>query len=511
MATGPSPASSLRRRRGTRRWLWIVSVLLLIGAVGAVWFIFAGNDDEGDAAPAPALAFSDVIVTDLTEVTTFDGTLGFDEGDPVVAARAGTLTAAAAPGAVITEGGVLYEVNAEPVVLLAGELTAWREMGLIPQLEQLTTPAAGTLTWIAGEGEVIEQGDVLMRVDDRPVIMLYGDVSAYRALRRNVAGRDVTQLKSALTALGFDPDGTLDAADDEFTADLEDVVVAWQEATGADDDGQVELGEVLFAPGPFTIDAALVAAGSRVGGGPVARVFFETEGTSGDDVRALQQALLRLGYDAEGTLAASGAFDEATAIAVRAWQEAAGMDADGVVGPAEVVFLPRAVRISDRLVEPGAALNIGFAVLGTSTDESVVTVDLPAADQGVLDEGDRVVIVLPDDTEIGGQVQSKAETASVSPQGDATFEVVIVLDDASAAAGLDQAPVEVEVITDRADGVMAVPVTALLALAEGGYAVQVEQANGSTRLVAVDAGMYADGLVEVSSPDLSPGDRVVAP
>ncbi len=150
-------------------------------------------------------------------------------------------------------------------------------------------------------------------------------------------------------------------------------------------------------------------------------------------------------------------------------------------------------------------------MLATSSSESVVTVALPAADQALLEEGDRVVIVLPDDTEVGGTVTFKAETATTGAQGQATFEVVIDLDDLSAAAGLDQAPVEVEVITDRADGVMTVPVTALLALAEGGYAVEVEQADGTTRLVAVDPGMYADGLVEIRSDGVRPGDRVVAP
>ena len=80
-----------------------------------------------------------------------------------------------------------------------------------------------------------------------------------------------------------------------------------------------------------------------------------------------------------------------------------------------------------------------------------------------------------------------------------SMTALAVLDDLSAAEGLDQAPVDVEVITDRADGVMAVPVTALVALAEGGYAVELEQVDGTTRLVAVDPGMYADGLVEIQN------------
>jgi len=81
----------------------------------------------------------------------------------------------------------------------------------------------------------------------------------------------------------------------------------------------------------------------------------------------------------------------------------------------------------------------------------------------------------------------------------------------SVAAGLDQAPVDVEVTTDSRTGVMAVPVTALLALAEGGYAVEVDDGGGQTHLVAVDPGLYADNLVEITASGLQPGDMVVVP
>ena len=60
------------------------------------------------------------------------------------------------------------------------------------------------------------------------------------------------------------------------------------------------------------------------------------------------------------------------------------------------------------------------------------------------------------------------------------------------------------------EDVIAVPVAALLALAEGGYAVEVDAGGGATRLVAVEPGFFADGLVEVSG-GLEPGDRVVVP
>jgi len=89
--------------------------------------------------------------------------------------------------------------------------------------------------------------------------------------------------------------------------------------------------------------------------------------------------------------------------------------------------------------------------------------------------------------------------------------VLIELEDVTVAAGLDEAPVEIEVVTEVRHGVMAVPVTALLALAEGGYAVEVDNGDGTLRLVGVDPGLFADGLVEVDANGLRAGDMVVAP
>jgi peptidoglycan hydrolase-like protein with peptidoglycan-binding domain len=510
MTTEQASAAVPTPRRATRHLLWIAP-LVLIMAVAAAWLLMGSGDGDGAPAAVATPDFEEVVVTDLTEVTTFNGTLGFDEGDSISSGMAGTLTTAVAEGEVVGEGGRLFTVDDEPVVLLYGDTTTWREMGLIPDLEQLVPRAAGTITWMAEEGTTLQQGDVLMRVNDEPIVVLYGDIPAYRTMRRNNEGTDVEQLEAAMVALGYVDEGDM-TVDGDFTWTTETIVTDWQEAIGAPEDGRVDFGEVIFVPGPFKLETVNVAVGAQAGGGsPVALISYMTEGTEGADVLALEEALTRLGFDADGAMVIDGVFDQHTETAVKAWQESTGAEVDGIVGPGEIVFLPDAVRISDRLAEPGSRVNPGTPVLATSTDESVVTVALPAADQALFDEGDRVVVVLPDDTEVDATVQFKATTASITQQGNATFEVIIVLDDASAAEGLDQAPVDVEVITDRADGVMAVPVTALLALAEGGYAVEVEQADGTTLLVEVDPGMYADGMVEVTSDALQPGNRVVAP
>jgi hypothetical protein len=53
-------------------------------------------------------------------------------------------------------------------------------------------------------------------------------------------------------------------------------------------------------------------------------------------------------------------------------------------------------------------------------------------------------------------------------------------------------------------------VTALVALAEGGYAVEVAD-GATTHLVGVDTGLFAGGNVEVTGAALREGQRVVVP
>jgi hypothetical protein len=136
--------------------------------------------------------------------------------------------------------------------------------------------------------------------------------------------------------------------------------------------------------------------------------------------------------------------------------------------------------------------------------------DLPAEDQELVAVGTPVIVVLPDRSETSGTVSYVASVAEVVPQGGgATFEVEITLDDPTVIGDLDEAPVDIRVVSDSVDDVMAVPVSALLALAEGGYAVEVVEGD-TTRLVGVEPGFFGDGLVEITG-SLEPGTVVVLP
>ena len=73
---------------------------------------------------------------------------------------------------------------------------------------------AGTFTWLPAVGAVIGRGGTLWRVNNTPVVLMYGSVPAYRTLKQGVSdGPDVTELNENLIDLGFDPYGAI--TDDE--------------------------------------------------------------------------------------------------------------------------------------------------------------------------------------------------------------------------------------------------------------------------------------------------------
>jgi hypothetical protein len=87
-----------------------------------------------------------------------------------------------------------------------------------------------------------------------------------------------------------------------------------------------------------------------------------------------------------------------------------------------------------------------------------------------------------------------------------TIPVTITLFGHNAGAGLDQVSVSVNFAQARANNVLSVPVTALLAIAGGGYAVQ--EAAAPHNLIPVTTGLFAAGYVEISGHGIYTGLQV---
>ena len=89
-------------------------------------------------------------------------------------------------------------------------------------------------------------------------------------------------------------------------------------------------------------------------------------------------------------------------------------------------------------------------------------------------------------------------------------EATVVFPAGKAPEGLDQATVDVAFTVAEREDVLAVPVAALLALAEGGYGLEVVDGR-TTRIVAVQTGLFAGGKVEVSGGGITEGTVVGEP
>ncbi|WP_219504308.1 peptidoglycan-binding protein [Nonomuraea ceibae] len=108
----------------------------------------------------------------------------------------------------------------------------------------------GTITWLPDSGDTITRGRSLYRVDNDPVVLMYGSTPAYRDLRDGVEGRDVENLERNLSKLGYDGF----TVDNEYTYATAAAVMEWQEDRGLEQTGVVELGRVVFADGKVRVD-----------------------------------------------------------------------------------------------------------------------------------------------------------------------------------------------------------------------------------------------------------------
>lgn len=110
-------------------------------------------------------------------------------------------------------------------------------------VRRATNAASGTVTGVlVRPGSSVRSGDVLYRVDERPVFVASGAVPQYRDLSAGDVGQDVRQLQQLLTDRGYlssAPSGTFGTA-------TESGVRAWQRASGVRETGVVPRGDLLF-------------------------------------------------------------------------------------------------------------------------------------------------------------------------------------------------------------------------------------------------------------------------
>jgi peptidoglycan hydrolase-like protein with peptidoglycan-binding domain len=347
-------------------------LVLVAGTIG--WLLARAGQRATPANVAVRTATASVVITDLATTTQVGGTLGYSGSYVVLAQGAGgTITAVPAPGEVIARGHGAFEVDGHPVSLFYGARPGWR------------TLASG--------------------VSDGP---------------------DVAQLEQNLTSLGYAVASSL-TVDEHFTSATSAAIKRWQRATGQRVTGQVQLGAVVYAPGP--------------------------------------------------------------------------------------------IRVASVQASLGQLVHAGEPLLTATSTTAVVSVPVPASQSYLIHVADAVTVTLPSGNLTPGTVEAISTAANLptSPGNgsqpgptQATIPVLVSLADPASVTNLDQAPVTVNITSQAVKNVLAVPVTALVALAGGGYGVYT--ITGETRtLVAVTPGLFATTLVQVTSAALHAGDTDEVP
>ncbi len=262
-------------------------------------------------------------------------------------------------------------------------------------------------------------------------------------------------------------------------------------------------------------------------------------GMTGPDVAELNADLVALGYSTRAQLHPGSAFfGWATTAAVEKLQTALGVTRTGTLALGQAVFEPAAVRVTGVSAELAGRARPGEAVLQGTSSTRQVQLAVDASQQTDLAVGDKVTITLPNNRTTPGVVSSVGAVAScpsssgsggsgsssAAPGTDAcssgnsgsstpTITVDVTPSDPAATGTWDQAPVQVGITTASIPNALVVPVTALLAQSDGGYAVEVVGDGATNHLVGVSLGLFddADGLVAVTGSGLAAREKVVVP
>jgi hypothetical protein len=236
-------------------------------------------------------------------------------------------------------------------------------------------------------------------------------------------------------------------------------------------------------------------------------------------VRAVEKNLVALGHATAANLTVDGRFTAATAGALRRWQRATGQPVTGRLALGAVTFQPGPLRVTTVAAKVGgpAIGEAGGPLLSGTSPTVGVTLTVPVDKTHLVHRGDAATVTLPDGDTVPGRVTALSTVASVPEQADLgrgdqlpLVPATVTLSRQVAASALDQAPVQVNVVERSVKGVLAVPITALVALAGGGYGLYLLEAGGR-RLVGVNPGLFSETLVQVDGDGLREGTTVEVP
>ena len=477
----------------------------------------------------------------------------------------------------------------------------------------LNSPMSGVATYIPKEGTIINFGEILFAIDNKPVILVEGSVPFYRTLDLNSdPGPDVLQVENALVFLGYSSEDFLpDETFDEVTSNmLNQLYIDYKIETKSEvtaveqvainlkqtevesieetiSDGGTTLAEVNSKKKTLedlqkdsvttlaevnskkkTLDDAIENSTKENTAWQTAtnliedynqqisllkdltnpRTIAKSEQTRKDEIKSYEdlieeQKRIREMEEGEGSV-----IDGAEALAIenaqKAYDDALKSYNEGVDQESELTkakeeldelklsaksetFSPTnayasesPIIIGSYISDIGSAVSLNSQLYNISSIGIEVVFQVDASDQETVSLGDSVEIELPTDERVPTIITFIDQVVTQTQAGE-FIEVILEVLNPNEIEAYDQAPVKVFVTTEVSENVLFVPVNALLALAEGGYALEVYEGEAEdgifqgesgvdTSYVAVEIGVFTDGFVEVKG-NISEGQIVVVP
>lgn len=213
---------------------------------------------------------------------------------------------------------------------------------------------------------------------------------------------------------------------------------------------------------------------------------------AGGDVRQLEENLVALGFGSGITV--DDSFTSTTAMQVQAWESSIGRtEPDGRVEVGDIVFLSGVGDVIAHEAAVGDPVEPGDPILQLGSQQLVVKATIDANDAAVWEAGTTATL-----TWDNGET-SEATVFGVSREvADGAVEVVIALGDGDAGRP-SGSPATIEVPEAQRDGVVAVPISAIVASPGGGDAVRVPAGDDAgDRIVPVKLGVVSEGWAEVA-------------
>jgi len=537
-----------------------IALLIIVGLVGGIAYYF-GTQTQTLSSTPKSLELTTVSIKkgDLENKEEYNGTLQQTDKKVLKTATAGVVTYLPDEGAVISFGEILFAIDNKPAILLEGETPFYRSLDMnsdpgkdIEQLENaLVFLGYAADDFVPDQTFDQETSDMLnnlftdygietkSEITPEEQIAIKNKEDQIETIRDTIDSggttlAEVNNKKKTLDDLQEDSVTTLAEVNNKKKT-LDDAIenstkenAAWQAANNLIDGyyQQIEILKDLTNPktaakSQDTRDDEIKNYEDLIEEQKRIREMEEGEGSVVDAAEALTIENAQKAYD-EALESYNKGVDKAAELqqAEEELEELQLSSKSETFSPTNALASETPIIVGSYITSEGSVVAANSQMYNISSTGVEVVFQIDASDQDIVSVGDSVEVELPSEDRIKATVSYVDPVVTQGQNGD-FIEVKLDISSTEDVKVYDQAPVDVFVTSEVSQDVLYVPVNALIALAEGGYALEIyngesevgvfEGVSGvDTTYVGVEIGVFTDGFVEVSG-NISEGMIVVVP